>query len=99
MSKGYVRLIVKTSKYRARINSRSKQIHIGNFDSEEQAWEAISDYRRVHYHELIDLSRIAKDPIAWSNHSRDIIKKLSNLPNASKVEPPIFSKSELEEWL
>ena len=99
MSRGYVRLVIKTSKYQARINSKSKQIHVGNFDTEDQAWEAIAEYRRKHYHDLVDLNRIARDPIAWNHHSKQVLSKLSNLPNASKVDPPLFTTKELEEWL
>lgn len=99
MSHGYVRFIEKTQKYRARINAKNRQIYVGTYETEDLAWEGISDYRRKHYQNITSYNRLAKNPIEWNQHAKEVITKLSNLPNASKIDPTLFSSRELEEWL
>lgn len=92
MITGYVRKGKQV--FQARIRSRSKTVHVGYYETEDEALQAISDYKRIHYHELVDFDRLARDPEGWERKAHEIISKLSKLPNASKVEPDLFRGNE-----
>lgn len=88
-----------TNRYRVKLHNGRKTKHIAYCPTREEAQIAIEQYKQTHYTGIINYDKLAKDPSAWEKEAKSVIHRLSNLPNASKVERDPFSSVIDKEWL